>query len=94
MKSLAGRLALAGAVLASAGSLAHADDVSGYVEFSGTCASSDSEIGDLETDRETTSLRPKVNLLWNRRIFPNFHAQAGAFYERADDRIACHRGRP
>jgi len=56
----AGRLALAGAILAGAAAgQALADDLSGYVEISGTAASSQGEVGGvLQAERDTTSLRP------------------------------------
>jgi len=88
LRSSAGRLALAGAILAGVTSQALADDLSGYVELSGNSSSSRNEIDGLpDTETDTTSLRPRANLLWSRRLFPYLHAQAGMFYEHFDDTI-------
>lgn len=88
MRSLAGRLALIGAILAGATGPSLADDLSGYVEYSGVWSSSDTEIFNLlDTEGRTTSLRPRVNVVWTRRLYPYLQAQAGAFYERFDDTI-------
>ncbi|HET6372728.1 MAG TPA: hypothetical protein VFG76_05440, partial [Candidatus Polarisedimenticolia bacterium] len=88
MRPLAGRLALAGAILAGAASLSFADDLTGYVEFSASRNTSRNQIfGLLDTETDLTLFRPRVNVLWNRRLFPYFQAQVGAFYERTDDRI-------
>ncbi|HZI95351.1 MAG TPA: hypothetical protein VFE84_13985 [Patescibacteria group bacterium] len=88
MRPLAGRLAVAGMILAIAASHSVADDLTGYVEFSGSRASSKTNIfGVLDTKTDTTSLRPRANLLWSRRLFPYLQTQVGAFYERFDDRI-------
>jgi hypothetical protein len=88
LRPLAGRLALAGAILAGAARLSFTDDLSGYVELSGTSTSSDSDFFNfLRTHTEITSLRPRANVLWNRRLYPYLQAQVGAFYERSNDRI-------
>ena len=88
MKLLAGRITLAGSILAGATSLTFADDLSGYVELSAASLSETNEIQGLPPFRsDTTSYRSRVNFLWTRRILPNFQAQVGAFYERFDDSI-------
>jgi hypothetical protein len=88
LRSIPRRLALAGAILAGAVRGSFADDLSGYVELSGTRSSAEDEILGLPSFRtDTTSFQPRLNFLWSRRIFPNFQAQAGAYYERFDDTI-------
>lgn len=82
------RLAVLGAVLAVTTIPSRADDVSGYLELSATCATSEGEIAGLpRLETDTTSYRQRLNFVWSRRLFPNLQAQAGAFYERYDDTI-------
>ncbi len=82
------RLAALGVALAAAAIPSRADDLSGYLEFSATCAASESEIVGLpRVETDTTSYRQRLNFLWSRRVFPNLQAQAGAYYERFDDTI-------
>lgn len=88
MRILAARLALAGAILGVVASPSLADDVSGYVEYSASRATLKNQTFGLpETETDVTSLRPRINLLWNRRLFPYVQTQVGAFYERSDDTI-------
>ena len=88
MRTLARRIALSGAILAGAAGPLLADDLSGYIEFTGASSSSTNEILGLQDTRtDITSFRPRVNLLWNRRLYPYLHSQVGAFYERFDGRI-------
>src|SRR5262249_13411031 len=82
------RIAVAAAILAGAVRLSMADDLTGYVEMSGTRSSTSTDIcGFAVTETSTTSLRPRANVLWSRRIWPYVTAQAGVLYERFDDRI-------
>jgi hypothetical protein len=82
------RRALLGVVLTFAAIPSRADDVSGYLELSATCATSESEVAGLpRVETDTTSYRQRLNFLWSRRLYPNLQAQVGAFYERYDDTI-------
>lgn len=88
MKRFARGIVWFGAALAAAAVPSRADDVSGYLELSATCAASEAEIVGLpRLETDTTSYRQRLNFLWSRRLFPNLQAQVGAFYERYDDTI-------
>ena len=88
MKLPAGRIVLAGLLLGISPGPSLADDLTGYVELSGTCASSKSDLLIFpETETDTTSLRPRASVLWSRGLFPYLRTEAGVFYERSHDRI-------
>jgi hypothetical protein len=81
-------MVLAGTILVGTAGPSFADDLNGYIEFSGTSSSSDNEIfGSPAGGTDTTSFRPRANVIWTRRIFPHFQIQAGAYYEKFRDRI-------
>ena len=88
MRRRAGRLALAGAILAGVARPADADDLTGYIELAASVTSAHNEIaGVIDTDQETSSLRPRANIVWTRRLYPNLQSQIGAYYEHFEDRI-------
>ena len=88
MRSFVTKMGISAAALAALSFPAFADDLSGYVEFSYTCATSENEfIGVPLTRTDGTSYRRRVNLRWSRQLFPHLVAEAGAYYERVDDTL-------
>jgi hypothetical protein len=82
------RVAVLFLLLCVSGSAAVADDVTGFVELSATCSTSESEIVGLpRIETDSTSYRQQANFVWTRKIYPNFQAQAGGYFERFDDAI-------
>lgn len=65
-----------------------ADDITGYVEASYTCATSENEFVGLPVGTaDRTSFQQRVNFRWSRRVLPNLVAEAGAYYEHVDDTL-------